>query len=143
MTPWISRAVAWLCLAASIHAQGGLRPDTQSQRQAIEYSKRSTIVPDPDANPVDEEKAKEWSAKFGHWHFWDGEEADRPEDKDMCKDVPNCDVVGDDFADDAWQSDAVYVNHILNDADELVGRAMEAIFEEYGHPKPKTAAFHA
>ena len=31
------------------------------------------------------------------------------------------------------------MNHILNDADQLVGRSMEAIFQEYGHPKPATA----
>jgi hypothetical protein len=43
------------------------------------------------------------------------------------------------FSAQQWQADAVYVNHILNDADQLVSRAMEAIFEEYGHPKPSTA----
>mmetsp|Transcript_10637 Transcript_10637/g.26864 ORF Transcript_10637/g.26864 Transcript_10637/m.26864 type:complete len:672 (-) Transcript_10637:1123-3138(-) len=43
---------------------------------------------------------------------------------------------GEEFPDDAWQADAVYVNHILNDADKLIGRTMEAIFVEYGKGKP-------
>jgi len=111
----------------------------QSRRNALLYSERSTIVPDPDMNPVAEDVQKSLATKYGRWHFWDGEEKDRKDDVNMCKDAPSCDIEGDDFANDSWQADAVYVNHILNDADELVSRAMEAIFQEFGHPKPSSA----
>lgn len=138
--------VAFLCLG-SVLGQGGLRVENtnlvdgndQAHRRAITYSDRSTIPPDPDSLPADEETLKELAAKFGRWHFWDGEEENRPEDKDMCEDYPSCDIDGDEFDDEQWQADAVYVNHILNDADKLVSRSMEAIFQEYGHPKPETA----
>ena len=49
---------------------------------------------------------------------------------------PTRDIPGEDFPETAWQADAVFVNHILNDADELIARTMEAIFIEYGHGKP-------
>jgi hypothetical protein len=111
----------------------------QAHRKAIAYSKLATIPPDPDSRPVGDDVKEELAAKYGHWHFWDGEEDNRPENEDMCDKYPNCDVPDDDFPEDSWQGDAVFVNHILNDADELVTRAMEAIFEEYGHPKPKSA----
>ena len=96
-------AAAFLCLG-STRAEGGLRVEEsntveseQSRRKAITYSKRSTIVPDPDALPVDEEKAKELAATYGRWHFWDGEEDMRPEDADMCNGYPSCDIPGEDF----------------------------------------------
>ncbi|CAB9502397.1 expressed unknown protein [Seminavis robusta] len=119
----------------------GNNSDNQQQehRRAVGYSKVATIPPDPVSIPVSEEVQKELAAKHGKWHFWDGDEENRPENKDLCDKFPACDVPGDDFPDESWQGDAVFVNHILNDADNLVTRAMEAIFEEYGHPKPKTA----
>lgn len=139
-------AVAVLCLTASgVAGEGGLRLNTKSnnstvaRRRAATYSELSTIVPDPDCLPTSDEKKEELAAKYGRWHFWDGEEDDRDEQEDICVDYPSCDIPGDEFDEMQWQADAVYVNHILNDADQLVGRAMEAIFEEYGYPKPSTA----
>ena len=85
--------------------------------------------------PLDESKKTEMIEKWGQWHFWDGDEDVRPEE-DYCGKYPNRDIPGDDFPIEAWQVDAVYVNHYLNDADKLIFRAMEAIFTEYGKGKP-------
>ena len=101
------------------------------RRKAKVYSELSAIPPDPDSLPVSEDVQKELAAKYGRWHFWDGEEEGRPDTTDLCgKFPPHCDVPGDDFPSDAWQADAVFVNHILNDADGLITRSMETIFEE-------------
>lgn len=99
------------------------------------YSKLSAILPLPDHDLPNENTKEELSAKWGHWHFWDGDEELRPSNDYMAK-YPNRDIPGDDFPPDAWQTDAVFVNHYLNDADQLIARAMEAIFTEYGHGKP-------
>ena len=56
--------------------------------------------------------------------------------EDYAGKFPNQDIPGEDIHDKAWQADAVYVNHILNDADQLIARAMKVIFIEYGHGKP-------
>jgi hypothetical protein len=99
------------------------------------YSKYATILPLID-HPLPDDTTKEKLAeRFGRWHFWDGEEENRPQE-DYCAKYPNRDVPGDEFPEDAWQGDAVFVNHILNDADQLIARTMEAIFVEYGHGKP-------
>jgi hypothetical protein len=114
--------------------------EQQGRRREVAYSLLSTIPPDPESTVASEEQMKELGAKYGHWHFWDGEEDNRPETTNLCDQFgPVCDIPGDKFPDGSWQGDAVFVNHILNDADKLVTRAMEAIFEEYGHPKPKSA----
>lgn len=69
--------------------------------------------------------------KWGKWKFYDGSEEVRPAG-DYCASYPNRDIPGDDFPAEAWQQDAVYVNHFLNEALQLVGRAKEAIYTEYG-----------
>jgi hypothetical protein len=102
------------------------------------YAKFATIPPLVDHPFPDEETKQKAAEDFGHWHFWDGDEDTRPLDDYMAK-YPNRDIPGDDFPDDAWQGDAVFVNHYLNDADQLVSRAMEAIYTEYGHGKPLPA----
>jgi len=84
---------------------------------------------------TDEDKKKALIEKYGEWHFWDGEPETRPKD-DYCSKYPNRDITENDFPDTAWQVDAVYANHFLNDASNLVSRAQEAIYEEYGHGKP-------
>jgi hypothetical protein len=102
------------------------------------YKTLSAITPDPEHVPVDEETQKTLATEWGRWHFWDGDEDTRPSG-DYCGQYPNRDVPGDDFPDEAWQNDAVFVNHLINDAEQLVSRAMEAIFVEYGHGKPLKA----
>eukprot|EP00547_Thalassionema_nitzschioides_P003449 CAMPEP_0194200592 /NCGR_PEP_ID=MMETSP0156-20130528/1126_1 /TAXON_ID=33649 /ORGANISM="Thalassionema nitzschioides, Strain L26-B" /LENGTH=895 /DNA_ID=CAMNT_0038925605 /DNA_START=103 /DNA_END=2790 /DNA_ORIENTATION=- len=100
--------------------------------------KRNDKIPllekDLETLPIDDTKRDELAEKYGKWGFWDGDAEIRP--KDYLSKYPNSDIPGDDFPQDAWQTDAVYVNHFLNDADKLIDRAMEAIFEEYGHGKP-------
>jgi hypothetical protein len=93
------------------------------------------ILLDRNQLPLDESKKTEMKEKWGEWHFWDGDEEMRPKE-DYCGKYTNRDIPGDEFPDEAWQVDAVYVNHYLNDADKLISRAMEAIFTEYGKGKP-------
>mmetsp|Transcript_15996 Transcript_15996/g.23525 ORF Transcript_15996/g.23525 Transcript_15996/m.23525 type:complete len:935 (+) Transcript_15996:62-2866(+) len=82
----------------------------------------------------DEAKKEELIAKWGKWGFWDGAEEIRPKE-DYCGKYPNRDISENDFPEDAWQTDAVYVNHYLDAAANIVSRAMEAIYEEYGHTR--------
>ena len=107
------------------------------------YSKISTIPPDPYrsqtfTNETSAEHTKEIQTKYGKWKFWDGDEAHRPT-RDYCIGYSHCDIPTDQFPDNAWQGDAVFVNHLINDAELLIARAMEAIFAEYGHGKPLSA----
>jgi hypothetical protein len=95
------------------------------------YSKRAKVVPDPYQKSV----ADTTTTTTKKWSFWDGDEALRP-DYDYTADYPSGDIPGDKFPDDAWQTDAVYVNHILDAAANYVAQAKEAIFTEYGHGKP-------
>jgi len=96
------------------------------------YSKFATMDPLPQTATTDEATAAKLAEKWGHWHFWDGEEDERPSE-DYLSEYPNKDVPNDKFPDGAWQADAVYVNHFLSDAGKLVERAMEAIYAEYGY----------
>lgn len=109
--------------------------DKRINRNLATYEEIATIVPLAD-HPLPDEAAKNKLAeKWGHWHFWDGDANLRPEEDYLSK-YPNKDIPADDFLEEAWQADAVFVNHYLNDADQLITRAMEAIFTEYGHGKP-------
>jgi|UPI000581A067 hypothetical protein len=99
------------------------------------YSKMATIVPDPEHVPVNATAQAALADAWGRWHFWDGDEDSRPT-ADYCAEYENRDIPGDEFPDEAWQVDAVFVNHLLNDAEQLLQRAQEAIFTEYGHGKP-------
>jgi hypothetical protein len=94
------------------------------------YSKMAKVVADPyqltlGTTPAEVKK----------WAFWDGDEALRP-DYDYTADYPHGDIPADKFPEDAWQSDAVYVNHIVDAAANYIAQAKEAIFAEYGHGKP-------
>lgn len=110
-------------------------PENNDAAGYHKYSKYATVLPLVDNPFPDETEKKSLEDKFGRWHFWDGDEDIRPEE-DYCSNYPNRDIPGEEFPDDAWQADAVFVNHILNDGDNLIARAMEAIFVEYGHGKP-------
>lgn len=96
------------------------------------YSKFATFQPLKHLPLPDEDTAKELADQWGHWHFWDDEEDDRPTD-DFLSNYPNKDVPNDAFPEMAWQADAVFVNHFLMDAGKLVARAVEAIYAEYGY----------
>ena len=99
------------------------------------YSNYATIVPDPYVPQPSSETRQALNEKWSHWKFWDGEEAARPKG-DYCAAYDNRDIPGDEFPDMAWQADAVFVNHYLDAAEQLLSRAKEAIFTEYGHGKP-------
>eukprot|EP00980_Cylindrotheca_fusiformis_P007548 scaffold1561_cov129-Cylindrotheca_fusiformis.AAC.40 len=100
------------------------------------YSKFAEVKPLVDHPLPDSQKVEAVVKEFeGKWGFYDGDEDERPAN-DYLADYPNRDMPGDDMPDDAWQVDAVFVNHYLNDADKLISRAMEAIYTELGHPKP-------
>lgn len=81
-----------------------------------------------------EEEAKKEALieQWGNWHFWDGDPDSRPTEDYMAK-FPNRDCTFNEFPETAWQGDAVYVNHMLDSAGELVARAKEAIYTEYGY----------
>ena len=104
------------------------------------YSKMATIAPDPllqyGTDEQQEQRRSGLEATFGRWHFWDGEEDIRPSKSDYAADYTYRDIPGEFFSDDAWQADAVFINHILNDGDKMVARTLEALFTEYGRGKP-------
>lgn len=130
-------ALALLCLLAA-HFQGNTAKTKSSSavrklmnNEGFVYANMATIVPDPFHAPVDEETRKGLTETYGKWHFWDGDADIRPKG-DYCGEYPNRDIPGNDFPENAWQTDAVYVNHLINDAEELLERTIEAIYEEYG-----------
>ena len=99
------------------------------------YSKYATIVPDPEyAAPSSPDNDNDNNDDWGSWHFWDDAEDERPAG-DYCAGYPSRDIPVDDLADEAWQVDAVFVNHMLDSGEELVQRAQEVIFAEYGYPR--------
>jgi hypothetical protein len=98
-------------------------------------SKVPPLEPDLEAGPIPDDKKSDLYQQWGGFSFWDGDEDIRPAD-DYMNNHPNHDIPGDDFPQDAWQTDAVYVNHYLDAGGKLVDRTMEAIFTEYGHGKP-------
>ena len=76
--------------------------------------------------------------KWGHWQLEDNGKDLRPSN-DYPATYPNRDIPFQNFPDHAWQSDTVYVKQYLQQADQLIDRAMEAIFAEYGHVQPLNA----
>ena len=110
--------------------------DTTENGEAWAYSKYATIVPDPEYQSKKDVQAEmeQYQEEWGSWHFWDDAENDRPAG-DYCAKFPYRDVPEDEFDEDAWQVDAVFVNHILDSGAELVSRAQDAIFAEYGYGK--------
>jgi len=84
---------------------------------------------DEQGDPVSDHEAL--IEKWGKWHFWDNNPESRPKE-DFLSAFPNNDCPSDDFPFTAWQGDGVYVNHFLDSGSELINRAKEAIFTEYG-----------
>eukprot|EP00816_Leptocylindrus_hargravesii_P013506 CAMPEP_0196824974 /NCGR_PEP_ID=MMETSP1362-20130617/92791_1 /TAXON_ID=163516 /ORGANISM="Leptocylindrus danicus, Strain CCMP1856" /LENGTH=911 /DNA_ID=CAMNT_0042205337 /DNA_START=109 /DNA_END=2844 /DNA_ORIENTATION=+ len=101
-------------------------------------------VPAPEPEPAPEPKPEPTSevkdyGDWGHWKFYDGAEETRPKN-DYIKEADPVygDIHAEDFPEDAWQADAVYVNHFLDEAFKLVNRTKEAIYAEYGAGAPLT-----
>lgn len=99
---------------------------TSPPRNESEAVKIPTVV-----TAEDEAKKQAIIDKWGNWTFWDDEESIRPKE-DYCAKYPHRDIPGDELPENAWQQDAVYANHFLDAASNLVARAQKAIYEEYG-----------
>lgn len=96
----------------------GLQENENNTIEQVErpwvYSEYATIVPDPQHHQDDDEaKQQALAEEWGHWSFWDGEENIRPVGDQYAK-YAYRDVPPDDFDDNAWTVDAVFVNHILD-----------------------------
>ena len=109
--------------------------DASSSTVTLVYSKVSSFDLDLDATALSDESHTAMVEKWGKWKFWDGDEDMRPSG-DYCAHFPHRDIPGDDFPDNAWQTDAVFVNHLIDAAEQLIARAKESIFTEYGKGKP-------
>jgi hypothetical protein len=114
--------------------QRALLTTSALEGEPFAYSKYATIVPDPAYFRKDHE-AEDLSEAWGAWGFWDDAEDERPT-TDYCGAFPYRDISEDEFPDESWQVDAVFVNHILDSGGNLVRRAQDAIFAEYGRGKP-------
>jgi hypothetical protein len=82
--------------------------------------------------PRSEQEGAKTAETFGTWAWPD--EKKRPT-QDFYKAYPTRDVPRDQFPANAWQKDAAYVSRFLQESQDLVMRAMEAILSEYGHGK--------
>ena len=92
------------------------------------YSQYATIAPDPyrpaktaaEGEDSSSSSSNPWSKEWGSWSFWDGDEGIRPARRPYA-DYAYRDVPGDDFDDNAWTVDAVFVNHILDAVESKMG----------------------
>jgi hypothetical protein len=96
-------------------------PPTVSAR--VPYKRRG--------QPLTDDEHLAMVEKWGTWG-WD-EEKDRPTLDDVYAKYPNRDVPYKQFPSKAWQTDKAYVSRFLQEGQDLVMRAMEAILAEYGH----------
>ncbi|KAL3794390.1 hypothetical protein HJC23_012927 [Cyclotella cryptica] len=93
-------------------------------------------IDDPLADLTPEQRHTLLSSIYGTWTFFDGSAEDRPTEPYLTVEKADIylDMKGEDFPEDSWQVDAVYVNHFLDAATKLVRRGQEAIFATYhGH----------
>mmetsp|Transcript_7682 Transcript_7682/g.21375 ORF Transcript_7682/g.21375 Transcript_7682/m.21375 type:complete len:812 (+) Transcript_7682:46-2481(+) len=126
----------WSSLPYHVHRAAAASTDEGDSSNPYVYSKMAALTSDPLLANLTEAQRQELEEKFGRWRFWDGDEESRPKEDALAK-FPNRDMPGEDMPEEMWQADAVFVNHILNDAEKLVSRAMEAIFSDYGRGKPQ------
>jgi hypothetical protein len=107
--------------------------DTTKNHSGYQFPKEQyTTDTLPWTRPISDEENEALIEKWGNWHFWDGDPDSRPTEDYMAA-FPNRDCPFDEFPNTAWQADAVYVNHMLDSAGELVARAKDAIYTEYGY----------
>ena len=85
------------------------------------------------------DEQRQWFLKslYGSYTFYDGSAEDRPTEAYMTienAENPYLDLPESKFPLDSWQADAVYSNHFLDAAENLVRRGQQAIFATYhGH----------
>ena len=89
---------------------------------------------DPLSNLTPEQRHSLLVDTFGFWGFYDGSAEDRPSEPYMTVESvgnPYLDLNEENFPEESWQVDAVYVNHFLDAATKLVRRGQLAIFAAY------------
>jgi hypothetical protein len=119
--------------------EGGGKETSEDGKYSDDYTTNVVIA---EASEEDkEERVETLIEKWGKWHFWDGAAETRPTE-DYLSMYPNNDCPYEGFPDESWQADAVYVNHMIDSALDLVDRAKEAIFTEYGLGKDSTTPDH-
>jgi len=105
--------------------------EEEQTNETVEDNGTEILTEDDDDDEDDEAIKDALIEKWGHWHFWDGTPEIRPTE-DYLSMYPNKDCPYEGFPSESWQADAVYVNHMIDSASELVIRAKDAIFTEYG-----------
>merc|ERR1711862_290823 len=114
----------------AIKPEQALEPEPGNE-SSVEDTK---IEENKDDDVEDDPNSVNSMAKWGKWKFYDGG-ADIRTKEDYCAKYPNRDIPGNDFPENAWQTDAVYANHFINEALNLVQRVQEARLAEYRHDK--------
>ena len=109
--------------------ENGTEVEGDDEKYSDDYTQNVVIAEETEEEK--EERVEALIKEWGKWHFWDGAAETRPTE-DYLSMYPNKDCPYDGFPDESWQADAVYVNHMIDSALELVDRAKDAIFTEYG-----------
>lgn len=89
----------------------------------------------------DRQNVKETISTWGEWKFLDALADSRPHWsvlEQLFDGVENKDLPREKFPPNSWQTDPVYLNSFLFEAQELVDRAMLAMLAEYGHYDPSS-----
>ena len=104
--------------------------------------KRDSWLPKPytvrTENPPSPAVLEEYAKTWGTWKLGELPKMDR---SGFCGGQSHCDVPREKIPADAWQNDSAYMSKFLEEADSLVGRAMNAILAEYGKSPSETAMF--
>jgi hypothetical protein len=134
---WSSKSPARLGESFHVHSlnEGSYATSTQARLRGLQegnnteqkeeakrpwvYSDYATVVPDPQQQS-DESAQQSLAEEWGRWSFWDGEENIRPVGSQYA-DYAYRDVPSDDFDNNAWTVDAVFVNHILDAGTKRLG----------------------
>ena len=113
LVAWSHDSFVWAALAEDHESQSSSQRqlETSEGEGTYVYSKMATLPPDP-LLLENTEQATEYEERFGRWSFWDGDEDLRPSDEDYMGKYAYRDMPGDEIDDDAWQADAVFVNHV-------------------------------
>ncbi|KAL7469821.1 hypothetical protein ACHAXS_010074 [Conticribra weissflogii] len=91
----------------------------------------SQYKPDPLSALTPSQRHSLLTQLYGYWGFYDGAADERPSEPYTSPERAGndfSDLGEDDFPDESWQVDAVYVNHFLDAGEKLVRRGQEAIY---------------
>jgi hypothetical protein len=96
----------------------------------MDYSYPSTPFAVRTENPPADEVFNEYAKTWGTWQL--GQELPQMDRAAFCGNHEHCDVPLDKFPSNAWQKDKAFMTKFLEEADQLVDRARNAILAEYG-----------